>query len=76
MTKSTTLAAGTINHQSGAQLLIELIEPDGHPVVVRIVWPNQSSIVQPSKFNAVAADIMRLLASAVTKHTQIKAHGR
>jgi hypothetical protein len=37
---------------------------------------SQTTIVPPAKFNAVATDIMRLLASAVTKHNQIKAHGR
>jgi hypothetical protein len=72
MTKSTTLAAGPIN-QSGANITIELVEPADHPSVVRIVWPGAPSIVQPSKFNAVAAEIMRLLAAAVTKHNQLKA---
>jgi hypothetical protein len=68
---STTLAHGPIN---GADTLtIELVQPADHPTVVRIVWPARTSIIQPSRFNQVAAEITRLIAAAATAYTQIKA---
>jgi hypothetical protein len=55
---SITLAHGPIN---GADTLtVELVQPDNHPPVVRIVWPGKPSIVQPSRFNQVAAEITRI----------------
>jgi hypothetical protein len=66
VSKSTTLSTGTIN---GADLLIELVEPSGHPSVVRISWPTQPSLVPPTKFTAVAADLTRLIASASIRLT-------
>ena len=35
--------------------------------------PAKTTIIPPAKFNAVAAEIMRLLASAVTAYNQHKA---
>jgi hypothetical protein len=67
---TTVLAQGTIN---GADLLIELVEPADHPSVVRITWPSKPSIIPPIRFNAVAAEITRLVASAATRHTQLRA---
>ena len=68
----TPLASGPIN-QSGDQLSVELVEPTDHPAAIRILWPAKTTIVPPAKFNAVAAEIMRLLASAVTAYNQYKA---
>jgi hypothetical protein len=61
------------HHQSGDQLSVELVEPTDHPAAIRILWPAKTTIVPPAKFNAVAAEIMRLLASAVTAYNQYKA---
>jgi hypothetical protein len=66
----TDLAHAAIN---GADLLIELVQPDNHPPVVRITWPSKPSIIPPIRFNAVAAEITRLFASAATRHTQLRA---
>jgi hypothetical protein len=41
-----------------------------------IRWPDAPTITAPSRFNAVAAEIMRLLAAAVTMHNQIRAQRR
>jgi hypothetical protein len=38
-----------------------------------IRWPDHATVVQPARFNAVAAEIMRLLAFAVTAYNQHKA---
>jgi len=70
MSDVTQLASGTVN---GADVLIELVQPTGHPAVVRIAWPTQPSLVPPSKFTAVAADLTRLIASASIRLTQIRA---
>jgi hypothetical protein len=37
-----------------------------------IRWPDHATVVQPTRFNAVAAEIMRVLASAVTAYKQHK----
>jgi hypothetical protein len=70
MSQITDLARGTIN---GADLIIELLQLGDHPSVVRGVWPLKPSIIPPSRFNAVAADLGRLFASAATRHTQLRA---
>jgi len=69
---TTPLAGGTIN-ASGDTLSVELVEPNERPSVIMIRWPDHATVVQPAKFNAVAAEIMRLLASAVTAYNQHKA---
>jgi hypothetical protein len=66
------LSAGTINH-SAAELVVELIEPANNPSIIRITWPARASIIPPSRFNQVAADLTRLIAAAATAYTQIKA---
>jgi hypothetical protein len=68
---STILAKGPIN---GADTLtIELVQPDNHPPVVRVVWPAKTSIIPPARFPAAAAEAARLFASASTKLSQLKA---
>jgi hypothetical protein len=69
---TTPLASGAIN-TSGDTLSVELVEPNQHPSVIMIRWPDHATIVQTARFNAVAAEIMRLLASAVTAYNQRKA---
>jgi hypothetical protein len=68
----TPLASSQIN-QSGDVLSVELVEPNEHPSVIMIHWPDHATVVQPARFNAAAAEIMRLLASAVTAYNQHKA---
>ena len=44
---TTPLASAQINHD---QLAVELVEPDGMPAMVRIVWPAAPTIVDPKRF--------------------------
>jgi hypothetical protein len=67
------LAHGQINRD---QLAVELVEPDGMPAIVRIVWPAQPTIVDPRRFPEVAASIARLFATASTELARIKATKR
>jgi hypothetical protein len=69
--QTTQLARGPVN--GADELSIELIEPPDLPPVIRLRWPDNATVVQPARFNAVAAEIMRLLASAVTVYNQHKA---
>jgi hypothetical protein len=67
---TTPLASGLA---SGDTLSVELVEPNNNPSVIMIRWPDHATVVQPARFNAVAAEIMRLLGSAVTAYYQHKA---
>jgi hypothetical protein len=70
---SITLAHGPIN---GDILTVELIQPAGHPPVVRIVWPTAPTITTAARYNEVASTAMRLLAEASTALAGIKASKR
>ena len=74
MNEITDLARGTIN--GADELSVQLIRPTDMPAVVRIVWPLQSTIVNPKHFPEVAAMLTRLFAEAATPLTQIKARRR
>ena len=69
---TTPLASGAIN-ASGDTLSVELVEPNERPNVIMIRWPDHATVVQPARFNAAAAEIMRLLASVVAAYNQHKA---
>jgi hypothetical protein len=77
------LASGTING-TDTTITVELIRPVHmpavdrtlHPAVLRIVWPPQSTIVDPKHFPEVAAMLTRLFAEAATPLAQIKARRR
>jgi hypothetical protein len=43
----TPLAAAEINHD---HLKVELVEPDSMPTVVRIIWPDAPTVVDPKTF--------------------------
>ena len=74
MTESTDLARGAIN--GADELSVQLIRPTDMPAVVRIVWPLQSTIVNPKHFPEVAAVLTRLFAEAATTLAQIKSRRR
>jgi hypothetical protein len=69
----TPLASAQINND---HLSVELVEPDGKPAMVRIVWPSQPTIVDPRRFPDAAATIARLFAEAHTVLASIKASKR
>jgi hypothetical protein len=67
----TDLARGQIN--ASDELAVQLIRPQDMAAVVRIVWPLQSTMVNPKYFPEVAAMLTRLFAEAATTLAQIKA---
>ena len=69
----TPLASAQINHD---HLTVELIEPDGMPAMVRIVWPNAPTIVDPKRFPDTAAAIAQLFARAHIVLAAIRADRR
>jgi hypothetical protein len=83
MSDITDLAHATING-ADTTITVELIWPADmpavdrtlRPAVVRIVWPLQSTIVDPKRFPEVAAMLTRFFAEAATTLAQIKARRR
>ena len=75
MSKSpiTPLASAKVDHD---RLTIELVEPDGMPAVVRIVWPAAPSIIDPRAFPDVANAVARLFARGHVVLASLKAGGR
>ena len=71
---NTDLARGPIN--GADELLVQLIEPDTMPALVRITWPLQPTGVQPARFPEVAATLTRLFAEAATTLASIKVKRR
>ena len=69
----TPLASAQINHD---HLAVELVEPDDMPAMVRIVWPNAPTIVDPKRFPDTAAAIAQLFARAHIVLARLKAGGR
>jgi hypothetical protein len=57
-------------------ITIELVQPDGEPGRIRITWPSHTTITTPAKYAEAAAAAMRLLASASTELSRIKAGKR
>jgi hypothetical protein len=66
----TPLASAQINHDP---LKVELIEPQGMPATVPIVWPDAPTVVDPKRFPDVAAAVAQLFARAHTVLASIKA---
>jgi len=52
---------------------VELVEPDGMPAVVRVMWPGQPTACDTRRFPEVAASLVRLFATAATELAGIKA---
>jgi hypothetical protein len=69
----TPLASAQINHD---QLTVELVEPNGMPPMVKIVWPLKPTIVDPKAFGDVAATIAQLFARAHIVLAALKARGK
>ena len=69
----TPLASSQISHD---QLDVVLVEPNGLPPKVKIVWPAAPTIVDPKRFPDTAAMLARMFAEAATTLAQIKAGKR
>ncbi|HET9777784.1 MAG TPA: hypothetical protein VFP81_00730 [Propionibacteriaceae bacterium] len=70
---TTPLVSAQINHD---QLAVELVEPDSMPAMVRIIWANAPTIVDPRRFPDTAATVAQLFARAHPVLAAIKAHGQ
>jgi hypothetical protein len=66
------LASSQINHD---HLSVELIEPDGMPAMVRVVWPSAPTTVDPQRFPDTAPTVAQLFARAHIVLAALKAHG-
>jgi hypothetical protein len=69
----TPLASAQINHD---HLKVELVEPDTMPAMVRIVWPDAPTVVDPKRFPDAAAAVAQLFARAHIVLASLQAHGR
>jgi hypothetical protein len=69
---TTRLASGQVNHD---QLTVELVEPDGLPAMVRIVWPARPSLIDPEAFPTTANVVAALFARAHVVVASLKASG-
>ena len=67
---TTPLASGQVSHD---HLSVELVEPDGMPAMVRIVWPLKPTSVDPKALPDVAAAIALLFARAHIVLASLKA---
>jgi hypothetical protein len=62
---STHLASGKITNAD--TLIVELVEPDGLPPIIRIRWPDKPSLCPPAQLNATVAAAMRVMSNAVVE---------
>jgi hypothetical protein len=53
-------------------LTIELVKPSDMPAVVIIRWPARPTVSDPRRFAEAASATMRILATAMTRLTQIR----
>jgi hypothetical protein len=70
---TTPLASSSLGHD---RVSVELVEPDGMPAMVRIVWPAKPTIVDPRRFPDTAATIAQLFARAHIVLAAIRAERR
>ena len=76
MSKQTTLASGEITQSPHHTIIVELLEPDGMPAVVRIGWPLKPTVVDPRHFPDTAAVIVSMFSEAATALAAIKVNRR
>lgn len=67
---TTPLASGSVSHD---HLRVELVEPDGMPAMVKIVWPPQPTIVDPPRFGDTAAALVKMFSEAYVALAAIRA---
>jgi len=72
MPKIATLAEGQVTSSPHEMIIVELVQPDDMPAVVKITWPPYPTVAHPRKFPATASAAMRILANAVTRLAGIR----
>jgi hypothetical protein len=70
---TTPLAETQIGHSSHDVIEIVLVEPDGLPAKVRVVWPEHPSLIDPKDFPDTAATVAQLFARAHVVLASLKA---
>jgi hypothetical protein len=73
MSKSTPLGEAQITGSSHNTITVELIEPVDMPTFVRVTWPQQPTVLDPTRFGDSAAVIVRMFSEAHVKLARIKA---
>ena len=76
MTNVTTLGEAQITQSIHETVTVELVQPDGEPARIRIVWPPHTTTTTPAKYAEAAAAAMKVLANASTELSRIKAGKR
>jgi hypothetical protein len=71
--KTTRLGESQISESPNDTVLIEFVEPDDMPAVVRITWPESPSIVDPLRFRDLAAAMVKLFSDSHVALARIKA---
>jgi hypothetical protein len=70
--RSIPLASSTIN--GGDRIVIEAVQPVGHPTFIRITWPDKpATILSPNQFPDVASTVATLFARAHVVLASLKA---
>jgi hypothetical protein len=69
----TPLASSSLGHD---RVSVELVEPDGMPAMVRILWPAAPTVVDPRRYADTASAVMRLLAKANVELVRLRAARR
>jgi hypothetical protein len=69
----TPLASAQVGHDI---ISIELVEPDSMPAVIKITWPVQPSIVDPTSFGETAAALVKMFSNAHVELARVKSRRR
>jgi hypothetical protein len=72
--ETTTLASGAIT--ASDELSIELLDSNEHPPMILIRWPANATPVRPAAYAETARKVMRILAKANVRLTQIRSQMR
>ena len=76
MSNITPLAEAQLGRSGHDVVNIELVEPDGLPPKVKIIWPEHPSLIDPKDFPDTAAAVAQLFARAHIVLAALKAHGQ
>jgi hypothetical protein len=76
MSKTTTLVESQLTQSPHDVVTVELVEPNGLPPKVKIVWPEHPSLIDTKDFPDTPAIIAQLFARAHIVLAAMKAHGQ
>ena len=77
MSKTTMLGEAQLTHSSHSVVSVELVEPGNDlPGYVRVTWPLQPTVIDPTKFRDTAAAVVKLFSESHIALARIKAWGQ